>query len=103
MSPFSAQISLKKSLVRERDGTFRLPVLPLRNFAGGKKFDKLCHDCAEAIDECANKTEELAARKSTISILEAKLAKAEAEVIKLSDKRKSEADILKKQIKVTQS
>ena len=103
VSPFSAQISIKKSLVRERDETFRLPVLPQCDFAGGKEFDKLCHDCAQAINECANKDEELAASKSTISILAAKLAKAEAEAMKIFNERKFKADILKKQIKVLQS
>ena len=110
VSPFSAQISLKKSLVRERDGTYRHPVLPSisspckrqSELDYRKELDKLRHDYEEVNNDCALKTEELVDSKKVISTLEAKLAKAEAEVVKIFEERKSEDDIFKKQIKVLQ-
>ena len=110
VSPLSAQISVKKSLVRDRDGTYHHPVLPSISspckrqceVACRKELDKLRHDFAEVNNDCAIKTEELVASKKTISTLEAKLTKAEAEVVKIFEEKKSEADILKKQVKVLQ-
>ena len=88
MSPFSAQISLKKSLVREKNGTYRSPVAPSTSSscrsqsesACQKELDKLHHDFAEVVDDCALKAEELVDSKKTVVTLEARLANAEAEV-----------------------
>ena len=109
VSPFSAHISLKKSLVRERDGTYRQPVLssissPCKKneFPCTKELDELRHNYAEVNKNCAIKTEELVASKKTIATLEAKVAKAEAEIVKMFEEKKSEADIFKKQVKVLQ-
>ena len=107
VSPFSAQISLKKTLVRDRDGTYRHPVLPSisspckrqSELDYRKELDKLRHDYEEVNNDCALKTEELVDSKKVISTLEAKLAKAEAEVVKVFEERKAEVDVFKKQIK----
>ena len=105
VSPFSALISLKKSIVKEKDGSYRAPVLPseYESVVHKKELDGIRHDYLVAVDECAKKTEELVASKNTIVLLEEKLAKSEAKALKLFEEKKSENDIFKKQVKVLHS
>ena len=112
LSPFSAVISLKKSFVREKDGSVCLPLeladtvsefdlsaLEGRNEELVKQLDILRCKYAEVADDCARKTEELIDSKNSISIMEDKLAKAESESVRLFEEKKTEINILKKQIK----
>ena len=78
VSPFSALILLKKSIVKEKNRSSCAPVLPpeCNSVVHKKELDGICHDYSVAVDECAKKTEELVSSKNTILILVEKLAKS---------------------------
>ena len=105
VSPFSAQISLKKSLVREGEGTLRIPpssphLSTTQQDEQAQNLEILSHELKEAIDECAMKNEELVKSKETISMLENKFSKAEAETLRIFEEKKTEVDILKRKLKL---
>ena len=88
--------------MKETNRSSHAPVLPSEcdSVVHKKELDGICHDYSVAVDECAKKTEELVSSKNTILILVEKLAKSEAKALKLFEGKKSDADILKKQVEV---
>ena len=116
LSPFSAVISLKKSFVREKDGSVRVPPhfgdkvseADLSDYKGDnqklvRELDTLRGKYAELVDDCASKTEELVVAKNSIVGLENKIVKAESEAHRLFEENKAQLNILKKQIKLQNS
>ena len=101
LSPFSAQISLKKSLVKDRSGSFLLPppvyetIQPVKAASSPNPTAVVCsHD--EEITELQNNV-----RNSTniISILEQKLGQAETQALKAFEQKKTDIEALKNSLK----
>ena len=116
LSPFSALISLKKSFVREKDGSVSFPLhlgdkvseAEISDYKGRNEklvmeLDTLRCKYEDVFDDCASKTEELRANKNRIVVLENKIVKAESEAHRLFKENKSQLNILKNEIKVQNS
>ena len=116
VSPFSANISLKKSLVKDKCGTVRLPpecdrdealtAMKARNSELENSLLKMRGELEAATDNCEAayaKINLLEKEKDgaikTIEILEQKIAKAEASTLKLFEEKKTNIEALKNQIK----
>ena len=109
LSPFFEVMSIKKSFVKEKDGSVCLPPVQCNKASESECKDlkdrnkELCtlrNKYAKVMDECALKTKELVASKNNISILEEKFAKAESKALRAFEEKKTELDILNKQIKM---
>ena len=107
---------MKKSLVREEDGSVRFPLhlgdkvseADLSDYKGDnqklvRELDTLRGKYAELVDDCASKTEELVVAKNSIVGLENRIVKAESEAHRLFEENKAQLNILKKQIKLQNS
>ena len=116
LSPFSALISLKKSFVREKDGSVSFPLhlgdkvseAEISDYKGRNEklvmeLDTLRCKYEDVFDDCASKTEELCATKNSIVVLENKIVKAESDAHRLFEENKSQLNILKNKIKVQNS
>ena len=102
LSPFSASISLKKSLVRDKTGKLLLPhYTPVQH---GDQEVKHQHSLlVSENDNLKEQIKELLTSKqssfNTIEILEQKVAKSEASALKTFQERKSDVEVLTKSLK----
>ena len=105
LSPFSAQISWKKSLVKDRSGSFLLPppvyetIQPVK--AASNPTAVCSHD--EEVTKLNTEITELQnnVRNSTniINILEQKLGQVETQALKVFEQKKTDIEALKNSLK----
>ena len=108
LSPFSATISLKKSLIRDKSGNQLLPPSPNLLQADQKQENQLLLEeqnnfllsenirLNKQIQECQASGK---SHSETVQTLEKKIAKIEASALKSFEERKSEEAALKKSLK----
>ena len=103
VSPFSATISLKKTLIRDKFGNLLLPPSPiLPNHEVFEHQNNLLELESENVSLKKEMQELQISKKSsqeTIQILEQKIAKVEASALKLFEERNTEVAVLKKSLK----
>ena len=117
VSPYSANISLKKSLVTNKSGSVCLPPevsydpiayeelssLKAKNKELEKALETITDNCEAAYSKIEllehERDEKTAAYKHTTDILEEKVTTAEAKACKLFEENKSHVEAYKKQIK----
>ena len=101
LSPFSAMISIKKSLAKNKSGhtlrqKVRLTSSQARDREDVNKIKNLLAQNERLAEQNSRLTE-------TVAVLESKVTKAEASAIKVFENHKVEVDILKKQVKFLNS
>ena len=103
LSPFSANISLKKSLITDKNGN---PIMPLcsATTSNTSYLDLELQNNLKSDNVCLQKENKeqdskIKSFKDTIKILEQKLSKAEASVLKVFEERNIEEATLKKSLK----
>ena len=105
LSPFSAQISLRKSLVKDRSGRFLLPSSVLQTIGHMKAAPNPTAACSQN-DEVTKLNSEIKELKKNaknateiINMLEQKLGQAEAQALKAFEQKKTDIDSLKNSLK----
>ena len=116
VSPFSASISLKKSLITDKSGAFCLPPESNSDQISQEAFKAMKDENTKLESALLNIKSELVTvtddceaayarikifeeNRKTMEILEQKVAKAELDTLKVFNEKKNEVDAFKKQIK----
>ena len=106
LSPFSASISLRKSLIRDKFGNILFPAISSGFATSNVSTQDLEHQHSLLLDQIATLEEEVNGLKlsrqssqDTVQILEQKISHSEASAYKCFEERKNEVAALKKSVK----